>query len=242
VEKVFLLAALSVFAMFFAVLTLFKEPRRSGEMQTESLGQVARNFLTVTSNWRFMLFLVIFSGYYIAFWQEFIILPIYIHGYVNANSNTEALLSWDALTVIALQMVVSILTQKMPAFRGIMLGTLISGMAWILLILHPSVPMAVATLIVVAIGEITQQPRYYEYISRLAPSGQQGTYMGFAFLPIGIGSLVGGWFGGFLIHRYAEVLHQPQLIWWWVSGVGVATAVLLWVYDRLVRRDAVVAT
>jgi len=29
--------------------------------------------------------------------------------------------------------------------------------------------MAVATLIVVAIGEITQQPRYYEYISRLAP-------------------------------------------------------------------------
>ncbi len=158
---------------------------------------------------------------------------------MNANSNTEALLSWDALTVIALQMVVSILTQKMPAFRGITLGTLISGLAWILLILHPSVSMAVATLIVVAIGEITQQPRYYEYISRLAPSGQQGTYMGFAFLPIGIGSLVGGWFGGFLIHHFGEVLHQPGLIWCAVSGVGVATAGLLWVYDRLVRRDAV---
>jgi MFS family permease len=237
VEKVFGMAALSVFAMFFAVLLLLKEPRRSGEAQTESLGQVARNFATVLTNWRFMLFLVIFSGYYIAFWQEFIIVPIYIHDYVNANTNTEALLSWDALTVIALQMVVSILTQKMPAFRGITLGTLISGLAWILLIIHPSVPMAVATLIVVAIGEITQQPRYYEYISRLAPSGQQGTYMGFAFLPIGIGSLVGGWFGGFLIHHFGEVLHQPQLIWWSVSAVGVATAVLLWIYDRLVRRD-----
>ena len=238
VEKVFDMAALAVFAMFIAVLLFFKEPRRSGEAKTESLGQVARNFLTVVSNWRFMLFLAIFSGYYIAFWQEFIILPLYIHEYVNAKSNTEALLSWDALTVIALQMVVSILTQKMPAFRGIMLGTLISGLAWILLIIHPSVAMAVATLIVVAIGEITQQPRYYEYISRLAPSGQQGTYMGFAFLPIGIGSLVGGWFGGFLIHRFGEVLHQPTLIWWSVSGVGVATAGLLWVYDRLVRREA----
>jgi predicted MFS family arabinose efflux permease len=237
VEKVFGMAALSVFAMFFAVLLLFKEPRRSGEVQTESLGQVARNFVSVASNWRFMLFLLIFSGYYIAFWQEFIILPIYIHAYVNANSNTEALLSWDALTVIVLQMVVSILTQKMPAFRGIMLGTLISGLAWLLLVLHPSVPMAVATLIVVAIGEITQQPRYYEYISRLAPSGQQGTYMGFAFLPIGIGSLVGGWFGGLLIHHFGEVMHQPALIWWSVSGVGVATAGLLWMYDRLVRRD-----
>jgi POT family proton-dependent oligopeptide transporter len=241
VEKVFYMAALGVFAMFFGVLLLFKEPRRSGEIQTESLGQVGKNFLTVVLNWRFMLFLIIFSGYYIAFWQEFIILPLYIHGFVDANANTEALLSWDALTVIALQMVVSILTQKMPAFRGITLGTLISGLAWILLIVHPSVGMAVATLIVVAIGEITQQPRYYEYISRLAPSGQQGTYMGFAFLPIGIGSIVGGWFGGFLIHRFGEVQHEPALIWWAVSGVGVATAVLLWVYDRLVRRDAVEA-
>jgi MFS family permease len=232
------MAALSVFAMFFAVLLLFKEPRRSGEAQTQSLGQVARNFLTVVSSWRFMLFLVILSGYYIAFWQEFIILPLYIHEYVNAKSNTEMLLSWDALTVIALQMVVSILTQKMPAFRGITLGTLISGLAWILLIVHPSVGMAVAALIVVAIGEIMQQPRYYEYISRLAPSGQQGTYMGFAFLPIGIGSLVGGWFGGFLIHHFGEVQHRPALIWWAVSGVGVTTAGLLWVYDRLVRRDA----
>jgi dipeptide/tripeptide permease len=237
VEKVFRMAALSVFAMFFAVLLLFKEPRRAGEVQTESLGQVARNFLTVASNWRFMLFLIVFSGYYIAFWQQYIILPLYIHEYVNPASNTEMLLMSDALTVIALQMAVSILTQKLPSFRGITLGTLISGLAWILLVLHPSVPMAVATLIVVAIGEITQQPRYYEYISRLAPSGQQGTYMGFAFLPIGIGSLVGGWFGGFLIHHFGEVLHQPARIWWAVSGVGVATAGLLWVYDRFVRRD-----
>jgi predicted MFS family arabinose efflux permease len=222
--------------MFFVVLLLFKEPRRLGDEQTESLGKVAKNFLTVLSNWRFMLFLIIFSGYYVAFWQQYIILPIFIHDYVNPNSNTETLLMCDPLTVIALQMVLSILTRKMPSFRGITLGTLISGLAWILLILHPSVAMTVATLIVVAIGEITQQPRYYEYISRLAPSGQQGTYMGFAFLPIGIGSLVGGWLGGFLIHHFGEVLHQPGLIWWPVTGVGVATAGLLWIYDRFVRR------
>jgi len=182
-----------------------------------------------------MIFLIIFSGYYVAFWQQFIILPIYIHDYVNPKSNTEMILMWDAITVISLQMAVSIATQNMPAFRGITLGTLISGLAWLLLVLHPSVRMAVATLIVVAIGEITQQPRYYEYISRLAPSGQQGTYMGFAFLPIGIGSLIGGWFGGTLLHRFAEVAHRPALMWWAISGVGVATAVLLWIYDRFLR-------
>ena len=57
----------------------------------------------------------------------------------------------------------------------------------------------------VSLGEIIQSPRYYEYISRLAPAGQQGTYMGFAFLPIGIGSLIAGPFGGKLIHHFGEV-------------------------------------
>jgi POT family proton-dependent oligopeptide transporter len=235
VENVFRAAAVSVFAMFFVVLLLFKEPRRSNEAQTASLGQAAKNFLTVISNPRFMLFLLIFSGYYVAFWQEFIILPIYIHDYINPRSDTELLLVTDSLTVIALQMAVSFLTQRMPGFRAITLGTLISGLAWIILIVHPTVPMVVVTIFMIAVGEITQQPRYYEYISRLAPPGQQGTYMGFAFLPIGIGSLIGGWFGGVLLHHFGEVTHQPGRIWWAVMAVGVATAGLLWIYDKTLR-------
>jgi dipeptide/tripeptide permease len=234
VENVFRVAALSVFAMFFAVLLLFKEPRRSDETQTVSLGQAAKNFATVISNPRFMVFLLIFSGYWIVFWQEFIILPLYIHNYIDPKADTELILVADPLTVIALQMAVSFLTKRMPAFRAITLGTLISALAWIILAIHPTVVMAVVTLIGVALGEITQSPRYYEYISRLAPSGQQGTYMGFAFLPIGIGSLIGGWFGGVLIHHFGEVTHQPGRIWWAVTAVGVATAALLWIYDRVV--------
>ncbi|PYX74951.1 MAG: MFS transporter, partial [Acidobacteria bacterium] len=189
VENVFRVAALSVFAMFFAVLLFFKEPRYSGETQTVSLGQAARNFATILSNPRFMLFLLIFSGYWIVFWQEFITLPLYIHNYIDPSADTELILITDPLTVIALQMAVSFLTKKMPAFRAITLGTLVTGVAWIILSVYPTVFMAIVALIVVALGEITQSPRYYEYISRLAPPGQQGTYMGFAFLPIGIGSL-----------------------------------------------------
>src|SRR5207248_7907477 len=178
----------------FAVLLLFREPRRSGEAQTPSLGAAARNFLTVLSNPRFMLFLLIFSGYWVVYWQEFIILPLYVHNFINPQTDTELMLVTGPLVVLSLQLVVSILTQKVPALQAITLGTLISGLAWVLLIAHPTVPMVIAPLVVVSLGEITQSPRYYEYISRLAPPGQQGTYMGFAFLPIGIGSLIGGWF------------------------------------------------
>ena len=237
VENVFRVAALSVFAMFFAVLLFFKEPRRADEPSV-SLGQAAKNFGTVLSNPRFMLFLLIFSGYWIVYWQEFIILPLYIHDYINPKTDTELLLVTGPLTVISLQMIFSLLSRKMPAFRAITLGTLISGLAWIILIVHPTVPMAILTLVAVSIGEITQSPRYYEYVSRLAPPGQQGTYMGFAFLPIGIGSLIGGKFGGMLIHHFGEMTHQPERIWWAVTGVGVATAALLWIYDKTLRTSS----
>ena len=235
VENVFRVAALSVFAMFFAVLLFFKEPRRANEVHAGSLGEAARNFGAVLANPRFMLFLLIFSGYWIVFWQEFITLPLYIHNYVSSTTDTARILATDAIVVILLQVAVSFLTKRLPAFQAIILGTLISGLAWLILAAHPSVSAAVVTLIVVALGEIIQSPRYYEYISRLAPPGQQGTYMGFAFLPIGIGSIAGGWFGGWLIHQYGEVALQPAKILYAITAVGVGTAALLWIYDRILK-------
>jgi proton-dependent oligopeptide transporter, POT family len=235
VEGVFRIAALSVFLMLFVVLLLFKEPRREGEGEAASLSQVGKNFLTVLSNPRFMIFLLIFTGYWIVFWQEFIALPLYISAYIDPNADTARILATDPIVVICFTMVIGFLTKRMHSFHAIVLGTLVSSVAWILLIVHPSVWMAVATLVVVAVGEIIQQPRYYDYISRLAPEGQQGTYMGFAFLPLGIGSFVAGKFSGWLMRHFGEELHQPKMVWWCVIAVGVVTTLLLWIYDRLVR-------
>ena len=233
VDKVFRVAAISVFLMFFAVLLFFKEPRRSNEARTASLREAAKNFWTVLSNPRFMLFLLIFSGYWVVYWQEFIILPLYVHDYINPKTDTELMLITGPLVVISFTVILSLLTQKTPPLRAILWGTLITALAWVLLIFHSSVLMAYLMLVAVAVGEITQSPKYYEYISRLAPPGQQGTYMGFAFLPIGIGSLIAGWFGGKLIHHFGEVTHQPTRIWWAVTATGLATALLLWIYDRV---------
>jgi POT family proton-dependent oligopeptide transporter len=184
---------------------------------------------------KFMWFLVIFTGYWVVFWQEFVSLPGYLHRYVSAQADVEKILATDAITVICLTMAVSLLTRKIPAFQAVILGTVISSLSWLILALRPTVWGAVLALFVLALGEITQQPPYYDYISRLAPPGQQGTYMGFAFLPLGIGSLIGGWFGGSLMHHFGEVKNQPERMWWVVTGVGLATAAALWVYDRVVR-------
>ncbi|NNM98237.1 MAG: MFS transporter [Candidatus Eremiobacteraeota bacterium] len=234
-QDVFLIAALSVALMFFVVLIFFREPRARADESSSSLAKTARDFLTVFSNWRFVLFLVIFSGYWIVYWQQYLILPIYIHDYVDPNANTAMILITDPLIVITLTVAMNALTRRIPSFKALTLGTLVTSVGWLLIATKASVLMAILSLVVLALGEIIQSPRYYEYISRLAPPGQQGTYMGFAFLPIGIGSIVGGWFGGTLLQHYGSAGDHPATIWLIVTGAGVVTALLLWIYDRVFK-------
>ena len=237
VENVFRVSALSVLLMFFAVLLFFKEPRRSGEAEAPRLAEVARNLFIVITNARFMLFLLIFSGYWIVFWQQYIALPIYVHAYIDPHADVELILVTDAATVICLQFIVTYLTRKIPAFRAITIGTLISALGWLIVASRPAVWAVVMSLLIVALGEIVLSPRYYEYISRLAPPGQQGTYMGFAFLPIGIGSLAGGWLGGRLMHHYGEVVGHPAQVWWAFTGIGIGTTALMRIYHSFVQTN-----
>jgi proton-dependent oligopeptide transporter, POT family len=237
--KIFQIAAIVVFAMFFFVLLFFREPKRASDVHVPTMRDTLVNFATVLKNPKFMAFLLIFSGYWVVFWQQWIVMPVYLHQYVNKNIDVERVLMTDGILVITCTILVNSLTRKIPAFRAIIIGTLITGLSWLILAFHPSKWGAILAIAVLAIGEIIHQPRYYEYISRLAPAGQQGTYMGFAFLPLGIGSLVGGWFGGKILQYFGEQLHHPEWTWYVISGIGVLTALLLWIYDRIVQPGTV---
>jgi proton-dependent oligopeptide transporter, POT family len=233
IENVFRIAGLSVFLMFFATLLFYREPDRQPGERVASVGAALRNVGRILRNLRFVTFLLIFSGFYIVFWQEFIALPLFIRGYVDPTADVDLLTSVEALTVISLQVLVSYLTRKLPAFTVMISGILIAALSWVLLAIHPSVPMAIASLVVLGIGEITQAPRYYEYISRLAPRGQEGLFMGYAFLPIAIGWFIAGPLGGSLLHYFGEVRHAPEQLWFVIAGIGVFTTLLMYVYNRM---------
>jgi proton-dependent oligopeptide transporter, POT family len=240
--SIFEVASFVVLVMFVGVVLFFREPKRAGDALIPTLPETGRNFLTVLGNPKFMAFLLIFTGYWIVFWQQWIMLPVYLHTYVNKDIDVELVLVTDGIVVITCTILVNYLTRKIPAFSAIILGTLITGLSWLVLAFYSSAWGAVVAIFVLAIGEIVHQPRYYEYISRLAPTGQQGTYMGFAFLPLGIGSIIGGWFGGRVLHYFGEELNRPQWSWFVISGVGTLTALLLWIYDRVVKPGEVETT
>jgi POT family proton-dependent oligopeptide transporter len=235
IENVFRLASISVFLMFWTTLFFYQEPSRSGEQSVGSVWTAIKNLFVVLGNLRFLSFLLIFSGFFVVFWQQYISVPLFIRGYVNANADVDLLLSVDAIIVICFQILMAYVTRKMSSFGAMSLGILITGLAWIIPAIHPSVPMFVVALIFVALGEVIQVSRYYEYVSRLAPPGQQGLYMGFAFLPIAIGYFIAGPLGGNLVHYYGEVLHRPQQMWWVIVAVGVFTAILLLLYDKFMK-------
>ncbi|MHB8486185.1 MAG: MFS transporter [Candidatus Acidiferrales bacterium] len=239
IENVFRVSAASVALMFFATMFFYREPARSNEKQVASVAAAIKNMFVVLGNLRFMLFLLIFSTFYIVFWQEYVSLGLFLRGYVNPNANVDLLLSAEAITVICCQILVSYLTRKIPPFPAMTLGLLVTSLSWIILAIHVSTFSVIVTLIVVALGEVTQSARYYEYISRLAPEGQQGLFMGYAFLPIAIGYFVAGLLGGYLLHHYGEVLHRPQEMWWVVTAVGVAGTILMLIYDRAFKPDRV---
>jgi dipeptide/tripeptide permease len=235
VESVFLVSALVMLSMAFVTFFFYKEPDRINEPKVSSIAESFQNLILVLKNFRFVLFLIIFSGFWIVFWQQYISLPLYVRTYIDPNANIDRLLAVEAGTVILFTFLVNYLTRRFPAFPTIIVGVLISSLSWIILTFGSSVPFIVAALIVLAIGEVIQAPRYYEYISRLAPPGQQGLFMGYSFLPIGIGYLLSGPAAGALLNYFGETINKPQMMWYVVSASGVLTSIMLLLYDKLLR-------
>src|SRR5438309_1588996 len=69
IENVFRVSAFFVFLMFFLSLVFYKLPSRCGEKSVPSIVVALRNMLVVLANFRFVVFLLVFSGFCIIFWQ-----------------------------------------------------------------------------------------------------------------------------------------------------------------------------
>jgi len=238
IENVFRVSAAFMLAMFVFTLVFYQEPGRPEDKHTQTLAESLKNLGTVLTNVRFMTFLVIFSGFYVIFWQQYVALPLLLRGYVDPNANVDLLLTVDPATVILFTFVVNYLMRKVPAFAAMTLGILVSSLSWLVLTLGGSVPLVITALFLLAIGEVMLAPRLYEYCSRLAPPGQQGMFMGFAFLPVAIGYFIAGPLGGWLVRHFGEELHTPHRMWFVVTGVGLLTVALMIAYDRIVKPEA----
>ncbi len=238
IQYVLVASSLTSVALLLGTLFFFKEPGRvvrPGDPPPKTMGQVLHDLLVVLRNQRFLLFLVIFSGFWIMFWQIFLSLPFYVRDVMHYQryARVQEVDSW---AIICLQVLVTTVTRRFRPILAMSAGIGVASASWLLIPMSGSPWMAVLALIVFAIGETMQAPRYYEYVAELAPPGQVGMYMGFAFLPVAIGAYVGGPLSEYLISHYMRG-PSPASMWAAVSTIGFASTVLLVIYDRVLHRD-----
>lgn len=238
IEFVYLVSAASCTFMFFTTLFIFKEPAAKAAEKRDDIVTVAKNLVTVVKNIKFMFFLMLFALYWIVFWEFFIVIPFYVSDYISPDAPIELILSVGAWTIILLQIPINRFTKNIPTPTAIMIGFVFAALSWFLLYFSQiagitvGIGLIIATIFIFSVGEQTQAPRFYEYLADLAPKGQAALFQGFAFLPIAIAWLVGGTFGGWLYQTFATTANQPEIVFLVIGLVGVAGAVLMWVYNR----------
>ena len=236
-QFVYVVSSISCFAMLVVNLLLYKDVKDEKNEVVESLGKKITNLFVVLGNFKFMIFLLIYSLYWIIFWQEFIIIPYSITDYISAEAPYEIIQSWaGAGAIILLQIPINRLTKNLPTRKAILWGFALSSLIWIIIGIYPSIPTIAAGIVAFAIGEMVQAPRYYEYISEIAPAGQQGLFQGYAFLPIAIARFVGDPFGGW-IYQTSKAAGKPEMIWFSLIGIGLLATILMWLYNFFVARQ-----
>ena len=247
---IFIMAAVGTGWLLLLNLFVYKEPQRPQTQKT--LLQVLSEMVLVIRDYKFILMIVIYSGFWILYFQMFDTVLWYLKDYVDmtpvdkaVNSilaifvknpawkfDTEHVTVINAGTIIALQLVISSIVKNTKALPtmivGIAMGTIgmgilaISDHAWVFII----------GLIIFSLGEMTAHPKFISYIGLIAPDDKKALYLGYSFLYGVIGSGIGGILGAFTYVKFVDEMGKPSLLWFMFSLIGVATILGLYLFNR----------
>lgn len=230
IEYVLVTSSITSLLLLLGTFLFFTEPvDPSGEAEEKrTFGKVFGDMVLVFRNVKFILFLVIFSGFWIMFWQIFLSFPFYVTKALHYG-RFEVFETVDAFGIILLTIPVAALVRKWKPFTAMTVGFFFASISWVVIGIGGTIPAAVIGIGIYSLGEATQSPRFYEYVSSLAPKGQVGTFMGFAFLPVAIGSFSAGVLADFIRTTYLDT--QPSMMWFVTAGVGFISTGLMIVYN-----------
>ncbi|HEY5125359.1 MAG TPA: MFS transporter, partial [Ignavibacteria bacterium] len=210
---IFFMAAIGTGWLLLLNFFVYKEPKKPES--TKSLLRVFADMILVLKDFRFILMIVIYSGFWILYFQMFDTVLWYLKEHMDmapVDSFVNSILglfvdkpSWkfdaehvtviNAGTIILLQIAVSNIVKKTKALPtmivGIGLGTI--GMAMLAISTYAWVFMA--GIIIFSLGEMTAHPKFISYVGLIAPEDKKALYLGYSFLYGVIGSAIGGYLG-----------------------------------------------
>jgi proton-dependent oligopeptide transporter, POT family len=249
-QYVMMASAIGTAAMLIPTLLVYKEPKKPEN--TKTIGEVLKGAVMVLTDVRFIGLIVIYSGFWILYFQMFDSVLWYVQKYVDASTLNNSVngifsavginLNWkfdiehvtviNAGTIILLQIVVSNIvkhTKALPTMiAGIAMGTI--GMA--ILAINTDIWVFIIGIVIFSIGEMTAHPKFISYVGLIAPEDKKALYLGYAFLYGVLGSFIGGILGANLYVHFVDNLNQPSTLWIIFSMIGVVTIIGLVLYNK----------
>jgi POT family proton-dependent oligopeptide transporter len=252
---VFMASAIWCVAMLVLTMVAYREPERP--TSTKGMGRTLSEALTVIRDWKFILMIVIYSGFWLLYFQMFNTVLWYMVDHVDMTPADRCLTSMarffgssrelkfdvayvtsiNAGTIILLQVLVSRIVKNLRALPTMIGGIVIGTAGFIILSISGNAWVFIVSMVVFSIGEMTCHPKYFSYIGQIAPKDKVAVYMGYSFLYGIIGSLVGNNLGAILYKKIATGMDRPRLLWVIFSAIGILTVIGLAIYDRYVSPE-----
>ncbi|MEN8152992.1 MAG: MFS transporter [Acidobacteriota bacterium] len=203
---------------------------------------------------KFLLMILLYSGFWVLYFQMFDSVLWYVQAYVDASSLNNAInsflsvfginINWffdvehvtviNAGVIILLQLIISNIVKNKKALPTMMTGISIATIGMGILAISANIWIFITGIILFSIGEMTAHPKFISYIGITAPPDKKAMYMGYLFLYGVFGSSVGGVVGAKLYVHFVDNLNQPRTLWLVFSGIGVVTIISLLLYNKYI--------
>ncbi len=227
---VMIASAICTAAMIIPTLIFFKEPKGfvpSQDSIFSSISDIFTKIVTVFKNWRFILFIFIYSIFWILYFQMFDTVLWYVDMFVDATPLNNIIspflenlfgITWffdvehvtviNALTIICLQLIISSIVKRTPSLPTMIVGVSFGIVGMAILAMGQSIWIFLAGITVFSLGEMTAHPKFFSYLGSLAPQDKKATYMGFTFLY----GVPGAFFGPMIgIPLYNLLVDNPMI-------------------------------
>lgn len=249
-QYVMLASAICTAAMLIPTYLIYKEPKKPES--TKKLSEVLQGMILVLTDFRFIGLIVIYSGFWILYFQMFDSVLWYVQKYVDASSLDGAVnglfaaiginLNWkfdvehvtviNAGTIILLQIIVSNIVKNKKALPTMITGITMGTVGMAVLAISTNIWVFMIGIMVFSIGEMTAHPKFISYVGLIAPEDKKALYLGYSFLYGVLGSGIGGILGANLYVHFVDNLNQPSLLWIIFSMIGVFTIIGLLLYNK----------
>lgn len=219
-QYVFIMCTMVIFVNLVLVF-FYREPKREKSKQepfSVTINQLLKNTALVLKDTKFVMFLFIMVGFWVMYMQLFFTVPVYITQWIDTTSvysklgflqpifgtvengrgivRPEMMINVPALTIIIFQIIISNRLSNVSPIRSMIVGILVVVIGLGQLYFYIDGVWVVTSLVILAFGEMASSPRIQEYIGRIAPPDKVALYMGYSFLPLAGGNIIGGLLSG----------------------------------------------